>query len=751
LSVPPIRDDGLLEGLGEIPWADLSHAYGPAEDVPGLLRAIASGDAEAAKSAAHELYGNIWHQGTVYEATSHAVPFLARMAAAGVASGDLAYLLGFVAESRDDAHLAVPGSARAAVAAQAGLLAPLLQSPDGQVRMAVAWALAQSGPAEDVLPALRAQWDVEEVPSIRATLLKAMSVLDPPQAASIALRVLASGTPGERFIAAWACVAAGLPWTSEVSEATAAWLADGLNLDPSWWVDQHDGPVAGLLIELAMRGDLDVATEFSIEYLGQAARPQARADVAWAAGQLATRYRVPGRELAAALVPAIADESSRRNALWLLRRLDLRHIASSGSFGALADALFAAADTHSQDLTANDALACLFALGDARATGLLARDLPHRVELMASGGSLQFSGHTAALAFDQRLLDAIRGVLGTGGPHAGSLLPGRPAHLRHNALIRILDLLASWGPAAVPAIPEVITILPGATFPAARALAAIAGPAPEAIRTLRAAAEATAGGNGIAHRIQAASTLRDLTRDTGPLLAAIRDGLGGQRGHDHAARAARSIEDPPGWLVPVLEAALAASGEDKRPRAEVTWTLCRLAPGADAVLPVMTELLQQSPYGLGGPVGGYAVLEAACELGLAAGPLVPELARFLPAPVFCPIAAEAILRAGLGEISLSTLADHLVRAVGADGGRNHKRALDVLREVRLLDHAAISPSALGRLSDLAERSARVSCSGAEDDIIRSDEELRRMIRSFLGETATRHARDGWHGPAGQVG
>jgi hypothetical protein len=492
--VPRIRDEGVLRGLTEIPWGDLSHAYGPARDVPGLLRAVALGDAEAAKDAIHELYGNIWHQGTVYEATTHAVPFLARMAAADTAPGDLARLLGFIAGSRDDAHLSVPGSARAAVAAQAGLLAPLLQSPDGQVRMAVAWALAQSGPTEDVFPALRVQWDVEEVPSIRATLLKAMSVLDPPQAASIADRVLVSGTPGERFVAAWACVAAGLPWTGEVSEAAAAWLAEGLDLDPSWWADQNDGPLAGLLIELASRGDLDAATAFGIECISRVSRSEARADIAWAMDQLATRYRVPGPELAAALVPAIADESSRRNALWLLRRLDLGHIASSGSFGALADALFVAADMRNQDLTANDSLACLFDLGDPRATGLLARDLPHRAELLASGGFLEPSGRGAALEFDRSLLDAICDVLSKGDSDAEGLLPGRPVHLRRNALIRILNLLASWGPAAAPAAPEITAILPSMTVAAARALAAIAGPVPEAIEALRAAAEATADG-----------------------------------------------------------------------------------------------------------------------------------------------------------------------------------------------------------------------------------------------------------------
>jgi hypothetical protein len=149
----------------------------------------------------------------------------------------------------------------------------------------------------------------------------------------------------------------------------------------------------------------------------------------------------------------------------------------------------------------------------------------------------------------------------------------------------------------------------------------------------------------------------------------------------------------------------------------------------------MTEGLRQNPYGLGGPVGGYAVLEAACELGPAAGPLIPELAKFLTAPVFCPHAAEAILRAGTGGLSLSTLAGHLVTAAGADGGHNHRRALDLLREIRLLDQAAVSPDMRERLRDLAERPARVICSGSYDDVIREDEALRRMIRDFLEETA----------------
>jgi hypothetical protein len=68
----------MLEGLDDVPWGKFQHAYGPAEDVPDLLRRLASGDAEALS----DLYGNIWHQGTVYEATAHAVPFLIALASA---------------------------------------------------------------------------------------------------------------------------------------------------------------------------------------------------------------------------------------------------------------------------------------------------------------------------------------------------------------------------------------------------------------------------------------------------------------------------------------------------------------------------------------------------------------------------------------------------------------------------------------------------------------------------------------------
>jgi hypothetical protein len=67
--------------LDSVDWGSLTHAYGTAEDVPELLRALRSDDEEERREAMYELCGNIYHQGTRYEATAHAVPFLLELVA----------------------------------------------------------------------------------------------------------------------------------------------------------------------------------------------------------------------------------------------------------------------------------------------------------------------------------------------------------------------------------------------------------------------------------------------------------------------------------------------------------------------------------------------------------------------------------------------------------------------------------------------------------------------------------------------
>jgi hypothetical protein len=70
-----------LESLTGVAWSQLQCAYGPADAVPGLLRDVASGDPDRQAAALSELWGNVWHQGTVYDCTPRIVPFLAALVA----------------------------------------------------------------------------------------------------------------------------------------------------------------------------------------------------------------------------------------------------------------------------------------------------------------------------------------------------------------------------------------------------------------------------------------------------------------------------------------------------------------------------------------------------------------------------------------------------------------------------------------------------------------------------------------------
>jgi hypothetical protein len=73
----------MLNRLDHIPWNRLTHAYGSAEDGPDLLRRLrtASREMTGEGSPLWNLCRNIWHQGSVYEATAYAVPFLIELAA----------------------------------------------------------------------------------------------------------------------------------------------------------------------------------------------------------------------------------------------------------------------------------------------------------------------------------------------------------------------------------------------------------------------------------------------------------------------------------------------------------------------------------------------------------------------------------------------------------------------------------------------------------------------------------------------
>ncbi len=74
-----------LQGLESVPWHSLSHAYGPATDVPYALRHLASSHPRVAAHAIGWLHASVLHQGSIYDSTLRAIPFIVQIAADPIA------------------------------------------------------------------------------------------------------------------------------------------------------------------------------------------------------------------------------------------------------------------------------------------------------------------------------------------------------------------------------------------------------------------------------------------------------------------------------------------------------------------------------------------------------------------------------------------------------------------------------------------------------------------------------------------
>ncbi|MCB9587663.1 MAG: hypothetical protein H6718_19830 [Polyangiaceae bacterium] len=163
----------MLEGLDEVDWGALRHAYGSAVDVPAHLRMLAFGDEAGQQEAFGELFSSVCHQGTVYPASAAVFPFLYELLECSGASlrSWIALLIASMAEGETylrvhasnedgketwrrilsgrgqslDAELAREADEVAAVraAASRGLesLAPFLSDPEPELRRVISSAL----------------------------------------------------------------------------------------------------------------------------------------------------------------------------------------------------------------------------------------------------------------------------------------------------------------------------------------------------------------------------------------------------------------------------------------------------------------------------------------------------------------------------------------------------------------------------------------------------------------------------------
>ncbi|UGQ15037.1 hypothetical protein LO772_16605 [Yinghuangia sp. ASG 101] len=173
----------MLDGLDGAAWSTLGHAYGPAGDLPELLREAASEDEERRAEAVDELFGTVWHQGTVYSATPYAVPFVADLAERGPGHrGDMLDLLARVVQGSSDCGGdadAVEAGRRAVFELMPRLLG-LIDDTDATVRRGLLRLVAACGPdGPTALPSLKERLAVETDAEVRADLVTVLSMIDP--------------------------------------------------------------------------------------------------------------------------------------------------------------------------------------------------------------------------------------------------------------------------------------------------------------------------------------------------------------------------------------------------------------------------------------------------------------------------------------------------------------------------------------------------------------------------------------------
>ncbi|MYR96902.1 MULTISPECIES: PBS lyase, partial [unclassified Streptomyces] len=178
----------MFSGIDEVDWASMEHAYGPADDVPVLLRGLASADPAERESALDGMYGAVHHQGDVYACTLACIPFLFELAVDPEVQdrGSVVELLtsigGFDLDEDDEDEIdedEIEGAANyamaaAAVTAGAGVFFELIADEDPGVRLAAPLALAtlHRHPVR-VLELLRERLPVEPDEEVRLALVEA--------------------------------------------------------------------------------------------------------------------------------------------------------------------------------------------------------------------------------------------------------------------------------------------------------------------------------------------------------------------------------------------------------------------------------------------------------------------------------------------------------------------------------------------------------------------------------------------------
>ena len=563
--------------LDRVQWHALTHAYGSAEDVPGLIEALYDGDGETADEAIYELYGNIHHQGTVYSASAPAVPFLAHAVRhAPDRRAELLMLLAVLADhdpaDADAPHW--PSSPVAAVCTELCQVLPellsCLEDTEREVRRAalrVVAAVAGLLPAEQrgsVMAQLDAVYATDPVPSVRADALVVLARFGRGTAAA-----LDSTLPEVRLAAAVLAVArSGPPYPADL---TAVIAEDGADPDPG----DDDFPWSGTTtqderLRRLLTGDPEAG-------LAVAARWIAAGDVgsrgSWLVEEIAETWRDREPAVLDLLVAALPQQRGSSALAARLRTIGHWVELLPEPDTRLREALhgYAEGGEEGGEETAGPALLALVHSRDARALELVLRRPSAR--LLAAAAR-----HFPEAA--DRLIPVIRRELAAGATG--------------NEGIALVSALVPFGAAARQTQPELVACLRTrrAAVVAARRLGAVGIATRETTDLLFEATQST----DLALRAAAAVAHHQLTGDVRPALRTF-EGLLSGTGQTHwYLSALEPLGSAAAPLLPRNEPLLEARYEwTRRAAAECHH---RITGSPDRAVPVLVELVGPTPVGV---------------------------------------------------------------------------------------------------------------------------------------------------------
>lgn len=197
----------MFDGLNALPWYDLTHAYGSAEEVPMWLRQLASYDEHTRQQAMNHLSSSICHQGWICPATAYTVPYLIELLEGPtiLVKGKILNLLAQIALAHPELHeerwrknVRVPQwnvaeyipfkNAYEEVCRGLSTYLTLLDAPDVDVRMHAANVLehvAKLTPEVQAHLVLRLRQEAER--KVRANLILLLGALSSPGSQALTL------------------------------------------------------------------------------------------------------------------------------------------------------------------------------------------------------------------------------------------------------------------------------------------------------------------------------------------------------------------------------------------------------------------------------------------------------------------------------------------------------------------------------------------------------------------------------------